>query len=116
MAETQAQKPSSQASSGPKPAGRSEGAQGGESFANQAQSAIRGVADQASDMWDNASDQGQRYYRQGSQAIGNVDGATLGGLFAAGALGFAIAWLIFGQSHESRDVARGMSRSSERHR
>jgi hypothetical protein len=116
MAETQAHNPSSPSPSGSKPAGGSEGAQGGESLVNQAQSAIRGVADQASDMWDNASDQGQRYYRQGSQAIGNMDGATLGALFAAGALGFAIAWLIFGQSHESRDVARGMSRSSERHR
>ncbi|GLS66119.1 hypothetical protein GCM10007888_45010 [Methylobacterium oxalidis] len=87
-----------------------------ESFADQAQSAMRGVADQASDMWDSASDQGQRYYRQGSQALGNMDGATLGGLFAAGALGFAIAWLIFGQSSASREVARGMSRSSERYR
>ncbi|AWN42631.1 hypothetical protein [Methylobacterium durans] len=116
MAETQAQNPSSQGSSGAKQSGRGQDQQRSESFADQAQSAVRGVADQASDMWDSASDQGQRYYRQGSQAFGNMDGATLGGLFAAGALGFAIAWLIFGQSHASRDVARRMSRSSESYR
>ncbi|MER2263728.1 hypothetical protein [Methylobacterium oxalidis] len=116
MAEIQAQKTSAQGSSGAKQSGSGQGQQRSESFADQAQSAMRGVADQASDMWDSASDQGQRYYRQGSQALGNMDGATLGGLFAAGALGFAIAWLIFGQSSASRDVSRRMSRSSERYR
>jgi len=105
-----------QASGGSQSRVGSQGPQAGGSFADQAQSAMRGVADRASDMWDDASDQGARYYRQGSRAIGNVDGTTAGGLFAAGAIGFAIAWLIFGQSHSGRDVSRGMSRSSERYR
>jgi hypothetical protein len=105
-----------QAGGGSQSRSGSQGSQGGESFADQAQSAVRGVADRASDMWDDASDQGARYYRQGSRAIGNIDGTTAGGLFTAGAIGFAIAWLIFGQSHSSRDVARGMSRSSDQYR
>ena len=105
-----------QTSGGSQSRGGSQGSQGGGSFADQAQSAVRGVADRASDMWDDATDQGARYYRQGSRAIGNVDGTMAGGLFAAGAIGFALAWLIFGQSQASRDVSRGMSRSSDRPR
>ena len=63
------------------------------------------------------SDQrGQRYYRQGSRAISDVDGNTATALFAAGAVGFALAWLIFAQRSYSADyVTRGMSKSSDRY-
>ena len=61
-------------------------------------------------MWDDAYEQGGRYYRQGSQALGNLDSTTLTGLFVAGAVGFGIAWLMFGQ-RGTDDVARGMSKS-----
>jgi hypothetical protein len=78
---------------------------------------MHGLADSASEMWDTAYDQGQRYYRQGSQALGNLDSTTMTGFFVAGAVGFGIAWLVFG--HRSRyadDVARRMSQSSNQNR
>lgn len=85
-------------------------------IADQAQKTMRGASEIASNMWDSASKQGTRYYRQGSRAIGKVDNGTLAGLFIAGAIGFVSSWLVFGQSREGRHVARGMSRSSERYR
>jgi hypothetical protein len=97
----------------------SEGKAGGGSFSDQAQSAMRGAADRASEMWDEAYEQGEQYYRQGSRAIGNLDldGPMLGALFVGGAVGFAIAWLMFGQhSRFADDMTRRMSESSNRYR
>ena len=81
---------------------------------DQASDAMSGVAGRASDLWDDAYDQGQRYYRQGSRAIGALDSAAFAGLIAAGALGFAIAWMMF--SHRTDWVAQRMSESNERRR
>jgi hypothetical protein len=62
-----------------------------------------------------ASEYGSRYYRQGSRAIGDMDSGTMTGLFIAGAIGFGLGWLVFGQESRSGDyVARRMSASSER--
>ena len=105
-----------QPASGPQTQDRSQDAQGG-GIAGQAQSAMRNTADRASEMLGDVSDRGQRYYRQGSQAVGNLDSTTLSGLFIAGAIGFGIAWLIFGRhSVLGEYVARGMSQSSDRYR
>jgi hypothetical protein len=90
--------------------------QGG-AISDQAQSAMRGAADTASEMMDTAYEQGERYLRQGRQVVGNLDGATLGGLVVAGAVGFGLAWLLFGQHSRSADeMTRRMSQSSDRYR
>ncbi len=86
---------------------------GNQGFSDQAQSAMRSAATSASEMWDEAYEQGGRYYRQGSQALSGVD--TLTATFVAGAIGFGLAWLIFGQRSYSDDVARGMSRGSDQY-
>ena len=91
-------------------AGTTASGHGDEDFAAQAQNAMSNAANHAGDMWDDAYEQGGRYYRQGSQALGNLDSTTLTGLFVAGAVGFGIAWLMFGQ-RGTDDVARGMSKS-----
>jgi hypothetical protein len=89
----------------------------GGSYSEQAQSAMRNAADSASEMWDDAYEQGERYYRQGSQALGNVDGTTLTGWMVAGAIGFGLAWLMFGPHSRSGDyMTRRMSESSSPHR
>jgi len=41
---------------------------------------MSGGREMASELWDDTYDQGERYYRQGSRAVGNLDGATLVGL------------------------------------
>jgi hypothetical protein len=88
---------------------------GGSGMADQAKEALRSVTDQASDTWDGVSKRGADYYRQGSRAVSNVDNATMTGLFIAGAIGFGISWLIFGQKSYSGDyVSRRMSASSDR--
>ena len=75
---------------------------------------MRDAAEGASELWDDAYEQGRRYYRQGSRAVGHVDSATVTGWLVAGAVGFGLAWLIFG--HRSVDyVAARMSESSERY-
>ena len=85
---------------------------GGSSMYDQAQNPISGGTEAASELWDDVYDQGEGYYRQGRQAIGNLDGVTLGGLIAAGALGFAVAWMMF---HNRTDwVAERISESSDR--
>ena len=116
MAETQTGNPSPQPTLGAQPTGSSQSKQGSKGFTGQVQNAVGGASDQVSDMLDRASDQGGRYYQQGRQAIGNLNGGTAGGLFAAGAVGFLLAWLIFGQSRSGDDIAQGMSRSSDRYR
>ena len=84
-------------------------------LSNQVQSKMHGVAEGASELWDEAYEQGQRYYRQGSRAVGDVDSATLTGWLVAGAIGFGIAWLVFGH-RSTDDVAERMSESSDRPR
>jgi len=84
----------------------------GSTIHGQAQNSMSGGTETASELWDDVYDQGEQYYRQGRQAIGNLDGVTLGGLIAAGALGFAVAWMMF---HNRTDwVAERMSESSDR--
>jgi hypothetical protein len=104
---------------GSQPRGGDQGAQrgGGESFAEQAQGAMRNVADSASELWDDAYEQGGRYLRQGSQAVGNVDPATVTGWLVAGAVGFGLAWLLFGpHTRPENNMTRRMSQSSDRYR
>jgi hypothetical protein len=99
------------------PSSRSPGGRGGESYTDQVQGALRGAADSASDMWDDAYEQGQRYYRQGTQAVGEVDTATLSGWLIAGAIGFGLGWLMFGAASRSADdMTRRMAESGHRYR
>ena len=85
---------------------------GGSTIHRQDQNPMSGGTETASELWDDVYDQGERYYRQGRQAIGNLDGVTLGGLIAAGALGFAVAWIMF--NNRTDWVAERMSESSDR--
>ncbi|MEA1833167.1 hypothetical protein U8607_13860 [Methylobacterium durans] len=105
------------ASSGQAGSGTRRPSEGGPGMAQQARETLQNVGDRASDTWDDLSKRGARYYRQGSRAVGEVDGTTATGLLIAGAIGFGLAWLIFGQASRSGDyVARRMSSSSERMR
>lgn len=107
---------SSGTSSGTTRGGGNQGQQDTSEIANRAREAARDAADTASEALDDVYERGQRYYRQGSRAISDMDGTTAAALFAAGAMGFALAWLIFGQRSYSSDyVTRGMSRSSDRY-
>ena len=84
-------------------------------MADQAREALQNVTERAADTLSDVSRRGADYYRQGSQVVGNADTATMAGLFIAGAIGFGIGWLVFGQPSRSGDyVARRMSHSSER--
>ena len=84
-------------------------------LSDQVQDTMRDVAEGASELWDAAYEQGERYYRQGRRAIEQTDSTTLMGWLVAGAVGFGIAWLMFG--HRSvDDVAERMSESSYRPR
>lgn len=113
MADIRSQDPLGRSDDGPA-SGRG-GSSSGSGAAEQARQVLRDATDRASDAWDNASEYGSRYYRRGSRAVGNVDAATMTGLFVAGAIGFGLGWLVFGQHSYSGDyIARGMSRSSER--
>src|SRR5687767_2254159 len=69
---------------------------GPESMYEQASEAVSNVADRASDMLDDAYEQGARYYR-------DVGGSTMGAVIVAGVVGYALAWLIHGeQSYSGR--------------
>lgn len=84
-------------------------------LAEQSKDTLCTVSDHASDTWDDVSRRGADYYRQGSRAVSNADSATVASLFIAGAIGFGIGWLVFGQKSYSGDyVARRMSDSSDR--
>jgi hypothetical protein len=73
------------------------------------------VTDRASGAWEGVSKRGADYDRQGSRAVSNADSATASSLLIAGAIGFGIGWLVFGQKSYSSDyVARRMSDSSNR--
>jgi hypothetical protein len=69
---------------------------GSEGIYEQASDAVSNVADRASEIWDDAYDQGARYYRE-------VGGSTIGAVIVAGAVGYALAWLVHGsQSYSGR--------------
>ena len=88
---------------------------GGADVADQARETLRDATSRASDALDSASEYGSRYYRQGSRAIGDVDSGTMTGMFIAGAIGFGLGWLVFGQQSRSGDyIPKRMSASSER--
>src|SRR5215203_3349464 len=75
------------------------GQSGAEGIYEQASDAVSNVADRASEMWDDAYDQGARYYR-------DVGGSTIGAVIVAGAVGYALAWLVHGhQSYSGPDRA-----------
>lgn len=101
-------------SSGSSTGGSTGGSSGsGAGVADQARETLRNATDRASDAWEDASRYGSRYYRQATRAVSDTD--TMAGLFIAGALGFGLGWLMFGQHSFSSDyVARRMSTSSER--
>ena len=102
--------PSSRSSSGgpPRPGQQNPRDAG---LSDQVQGTVRDVAEGASELWDEAYEQGERYYRQGRRAIEQTDSTTMMGWLVAGAVGFGIAWLMFG--HRSvDDVAERMSESS----
>ena len=106
--------PSSRSSSGgpPRPGQQNPRDAG---LSDQVQGTARDVAEGASELWDEAYEQGERYYRQGRRAIEQTDSTTMMGWLVAGAVGFGIAWLMFG--HRSvDDVAERMSESSYRPR
>ena len=87
---------------------------GGGSIYEQADSAESGTTETASELWDDVYNQGEQYYREGRRALGHLDSVTLGGLIAAGALGFAVAWMMF--NNRTDWVAERMSESSDRGR
>lgn len=84
-------------------------------LSDQVQSTMHDVAEGASELWDEAYEQGRRYYGQGRRAVADADSATLTGWLVAGAIGFGIAWLVFGH-RSTDDVAERMSESSYRPR
>jgi len=85
------------------------GQSGSEGIYEQASEALSNVADRASEMWDDAYDQGARYYRE-------VGGSTIGAIIVAGAVGYALAWLVHGnQSYSGRGRATS-SREYDRER
>lgn len=107
------------------PLGRSNGRPGssqtggssgsGAGLADQARETLRDATDSASDAWDNASQYGSRYYRQGRRAVGDMDTGTMTGLLIAGAIGFGLGWLVFDQQSRSGGyIPKRMSASSER--
>ena len=84
-----------------------DGKQGGaEHIYEQARDAMSGVAERASEMWDDVYDQGERYYREGSRAVSNIDGTALAFALVVGAAGYALAYLIHGQQSWQQDRTR----------
>lgn len=73
-----------------------------EQLYDKAREAADYVADRASDLWDDTYDQGRRYYREGSRAVGDLDGGTVATALVAAALGYALAYLIHAQSNSRR--------------
>lgn len=68
-----------------------------EGLYDQASEAISNMAEGASDMWDDAYDRGARYYR-------DADGSVVVTAIVAGAIGYALAYLVHGyQSSSGRD-------------
>ena len=76
-----------------------DGPQGGaEHIYEQARDAMSGVADRASEMWDDVYDQGERYYREGSRAVSNIEGTALAFALVVGAAGYWSAPRLAGQA------------------
>ncbi len=75
--------------------GRSNEAQGtAENLYGQARDAVRDVAENASELWDDAYDQGRQLYRSGTGAVGSLD---ITGVLIGLAAGYALAWAIHSQ-------------------
>ncbi len=95
---------------------RGDGPQSSGNLYGQATEAMSDVADRASEMWDEAYDQGQRYYREGSRMVGNVGGSTLAIALVAGAVGYAIAYMAHGQrSYSGRESVPDYARTRGGH-
>ena len=94
--------------------GSQEGQGKSDSLYDQAQGAVREVANSASEMWDDATEQGERYYRQGSDAVRNIDSTTVGVLLVAGAIGYGVSWLIHGQQSYSGQRGTGSRQMAQR--
>ena len=52
--------------------GASSGQQTGGSLYERAGSAVGGMTETASDLWDDVYDQGEEYYREGRRAVGRI--------------------------------------------
>jgi hypothetical protein len=92
---------------------------GAEHLYEQAKGAVSDVADRASEMWDDVYEQGGRYYREGSRVVANVDGSALAFALVAGAVGYALAYLVHGQPNwrgESERDRRNGRRYAQDHR
>ena len=64
----------------------------------QAKEAVRSVASDLPDYVDQATDLGERYYREGNRAISRTLGEDrIAGFMIAGAIGYGLAWLIHGR-------------------
>ena len=64
----------------------------------QAKDAVRSAVDAAPEIASRASDAGQRYLRQGNEAVANrVGEQQLVALLIAGAVGYALGWLLHGR-------------------
>lgn len=115
MADIQANDPIGRSDGRPGASQSGSSSGGGAGLADQARDTLKTASSAASDAFDNASEYGSRYYRQGSRAVGDMDTGTWAGLFMAGAIGFGLGWLVFGEKSRSGDYIPGrMSRSSER--
>lgn len=115
MADIHANDPLGRSDGGPGSSQRGGSSGGGAGIADQAKETLRDATSKASDAWDNASEYGSRYYRQGSRAVSDMDSGTMTGLLVAGALGFGLGWLVFGQRSYSGDyIPERMSQSSAR--
>jgi ElaB/YqjD/DUF883 family membrane-anchored ribosome-binding protein len=80
----------------------------------QARETLRKATDRAPEMLGDISQRGADYYRRSSRAVSNADSTTVASMFIAGAIGFGIGWLVYGQKSYSGDyVARRMSDSSD---
>jgi hypothetical protein len=89
--------------------GQRSGQSGSEGIYDRASEAVSNVADRASEMWDEAYDQGARYYR-------DVGGSTIGAVILAGAVGYALAWLVHGNPSYSGRGGATSSRGYDRDR
>lgn len=72
---------------------------GAEHLYEQAKGAVSDVAERASEVWDDVYEQGGRYYREGTRAVANIDGSALAFALVAGAVGYALAYLVHGQAN-----------------
>lgn len=81
---------------------------------DKAKDATHYVADRASELWDDAYDQGRRYYREGSRAVGDFNGSKVTAALIAAALGYGLAYLIHSHSSSNRVPDYGRTRAEFR--